>query len=275
VKRAILLAAVVGCGNQTARMPSPARYEWPERMTYRVEYVSETQRDTVPLLRYVELKTLRLVLRDDRYLAWHDSVLKTSQAPGQPAVLEALWPEDTLQFHLKLGSRGEITDLVPGCDPALPACREALPSALPLELRRVVPRLPVWEAPRGAEWQDSLAYDDVPRPRGTRGYVITRYRAEGDTTIAGARYWVVRWRSVRHSFAPSGLRATIIAEAPVEETGLVMVDKERLIPAYASWIGAVAAPPPLRALGTTGTGFRGRAYLAGSPFDAMINPPGS
>jgi hypothetical protein len=44
-----------------------------------------------------------------------------------------------------------------------------------------------------------------------------------------------------------------------------------MIPAYSTWAGAVAAPASMRALGATGSGFRGRAYLAGSVFDSLYS----
>ena len=43
----------------------------------------------------------------------------------------------------------EITRVQLACDPVLPGCAAALPWGVALELRRFIPRLPIWEAPRG------------------------------------------------------------------------------------------------------------------------------
>lgn len=265
-----LLAVLAGCADQAARAPNPTAYRWPERFAYRVQYVSETRRDREPLVRYDETKTMRFEVRDDGYLVWHDSVLKTSEQPGRPPARVPYVPEDTLQFTLRLGRQGELGQPRVGCDPAVPECKDALPSSLPLELRRIVPRLPVWEAPKGATWEDTLSYDDLPRPRGSRGYVVTSYSLVGDTTVGDGAYWVVGWRSLRRSYRGSGGRAVIAVETPVGEQGATFVDKRRLIPVYAIWAGAVPAPPALRALGATATGFRGRAALVGTVFDSLM-----
>ncbi|MDO8665943.1 MAG: hypothetical protein Q7J79_04975 [Gemmatimonadales bacterium] len=260
----------LSCGNETARSPSPLGFRWPDRFAYGFEYVSETKRDGQLLVRYDERKTVRFEVREDRYLVSHDSVLKVTSMSGRPTTLEAYWPEDTLQFYVKLGPLGEIANVEPGCDPAVPACADALSSALPLELRHIIPRLPVWPAPAGATWTDSLAYDDASRSRGSRGYVLTHYRSAGDTVVAARAYWVIRWNSVRHAFRNEGGALGIAADPPLQETGAVFVDKEQLTPAYAVWAGALAAPPELRAMGVTGSGFRGRAYIPGSTFDPRV-----
>lgn len=270
---ALILGAslfALSCGNQAARSPTPTGFRWPNQFAYRVEYVSETERGGQPLVRYDEHKTIRFAVRDDRYVVWHDSVVKLTSWPGRPPTVEPYWPEDTLQFYLRLGPLGELSNSEPGCDPAMPACADALPSSLPLELRQIIPRLSVWPAPAGATWTDSLVFDDVPRARGSRGYVVTTYRAVGDTLVAGGRYWVVRWSSVRRAFRGSGGALGIVADPPVQVTGAVFVDKDRLLPAYAVWAGALAAPPELRALGVSGSGFRGRAYIPGSLFDPRV-----
>lgn len=260
----------LSCGNETARSPSPTGYRWPERFTFGVEYVREAQRDGQLLVRYDERKFVRLEIREDRYLVSHDSVLKLTSIPGRPTMREAYWPEDTLQFYVKLGPLGEIANVEPGCDPVVPACADALGSALPLELRHIIPRLPVWPAPAGATWTDSLAYDDASRARGSRGYVLTDYRSAGDTVVAARAYWVIRWISIRRSFRNAGGTLGIAADPPVQEAGEVFVDKERLMPAYAVWAGALAAPRELRAMGATGSGFHGRAYIPGSAFDPNL-----
>lgn len=259
--------------NQAERAPNPTAYHWPEQLAYRVDYVSEAQRDRVPILKYAETKTTRLMLRDGQYLGAQDSVLKTSQRPGEPLVLVPYTPEDTLAFYVKLGAHGELTDISLGCDPAVPACAEALPSSVALELRRIIPRLPIWEAPQGGGWVDSLAFDDASRPGGTRGTVITNYTGRRDTVIGGQAYWVVGWRSVRTAFRRGAGAAGLAAEAPVQEDGITLVDKRRLLPVFSTWAGAVAAPPRMRAIGATASGFRGRAYLGGSPFDSSMARP--
>ncbi len=264
-----LSAALSGaCGNKSARAPNPTGYDWPDSLAYRIEYAAESQRDTQVLGRYDEDKILRLRVRDDRYLTWHDSLVKASTTPGSPPRNERLWPEDTLHYYVSLGRLGEISGSEPGCDPAIPACHEALPSALPLELRRIIPRLPVWWPPKGFEWEDTLAFDDLPRSRGSRGSVITSYRASRDTVLAGRGYWIVVWTSMKRAYrnAPGG---GVIADPAVEEHGSVYVDKQLLLPAYAGWFGAVAAPPELQGMGVTGAGFRGRAFLVGSAFDSL------
>jgi len=267
------LALLLGACDQAARAPNPTAYHWPERLAWHVDYVSEAQRDRVPLLQYAETKTTRLMLRNGQYVGAQDSVLKTSQRPGEPLVLVPYLPEDTLAFYVKLGSHGELTDVSLGCDPAVPACAEALPSSVMLELRRIIPRLPIWEAPQGGGWVDTLAFDDASRPGGTRGSVITSYTGRRDTIIGGQAYWVVGWRSARSAFRRGAGAAGIAAEGTVEEAGITLVDKRQLLPVLSTWAGAVAAPPAMRAIGATASGFRGRAYLGGSPFDStMVRP---
>lgn len=256
------------CSGQAARAPTPTVYHWPEQLAWRVDYVSEAQRDRVPILKYAESKTTRLARREGQYLGEQDSVLKTSQRPGGPLLLVTYTPEDTLAFTVRLGTHGELTDMRLGCDPALPECAVALPSAVTMELRRIIPRLPVWEAPSGGGWQDTLTFDDAARPGGTRGTVISRYTGRRDTVIYGREYWMIGWRSLRQSYRQGAGAAGIVAETPVQEDGITLVDKRLLVPVFAIWAGAVAAPPELRAIGATASGFRGRAYLAGSPFDS-------
>ena len=265
--RSVIVAALAlgGCTNESARAPNPTGYDWPDAFAYRVEYVAETVRDTEVLARYDETKLLRLVVRDDRYLVWNDSLSKINWSPGAAPQAGRAYPEDTLRYYMRLTRRGEFTDVEPGCDPAMAECRDALPSALPLELRRVIPRLPVWWPPRGHEWVDTLRFDDLPRPDGARGALITTYRDLPDTVLAGRSYWLVGWKSRKLASRPSG--GEMVADATVEEYGDVLVDKLSLIPVFAGWYGALAAPPALRAVGVTATAFRGRAWLVGSALD--------
>jgi hypothetical protein len=266
--RLLTLAALCqACGNNSAKAPNPTGYDWPERSVYRVEYAAQSQRDTQVMVGYDETKKLRFAVRDDGFLVWHDSVSKVSRVGGAPPKNQALWPEDTLHYYVRLGRLGEISGSEPGCDPALPACREALPSALPLELRHIIPRLPVWWPPKGYEWEDTLTFDDLPRSRGARGSVVTRYRAARDTVFRGRGYWIVTWHSLRRAFR-NGPTGAMTAEPQIEERGAVFVDKQLLLPAYALWYGALEAPPALQALGIKGTDFRGRAFLMGSMFDS-------
>ncbi len=264
-------AAALGCGNRTAQAPNAVAFAWPDHFAYRLDYVSEAQRDRQPIVRYVETRTARFVIRDGQYLVGFDSVLKTNQRPGEPLTKVPDLPEDTLAFYAKIGRHGELTDVAPGCDPALPECRRALPSVVLMELRRVIPRLPLWEAPRGGHWVDTLNFDDASRPRGTRGSVVTSYGGRGDTIIGGRSYWLIGWRSVRHSWRGDDTGPTLGAEPPVEEAGMTFVDKQLLLPVFSTWGGAVPAPPEARVLGATGTGFRGRAYLAGTIFDSLYS----
>ena len=269
-------AALAACGNNTARAPNPTRYEWPDSFAYRIVYVSGVQGNGRTLLRFVESKRLNVLLRDQQYLAWHDSVLKTSHIPG--GLLSALphSPEDTLVYYLRLGRYGEVADVQLGCDPAVPQCADALPSLIRLELRKILPRLSVWQAPRGGWWVDTLSWDDAPRPRGERGTVVTTYTAARDTTIAGRGYWMVGWTSVRQAFRRADPRgpAGMLAETSVRETGVSFVDKRRLLPVYSTWAGAVTIAEQLRALGATAEGFRGRAYLVGTRFDSVFAQEG-
>ncbi len=264
--------ALGSCGNESARAPNPTGYDWPDSFTYRVEYVALSGRDTVPVARFEESKELHLVVRDERYLAWNDHLLKANEVRGERPAPAPPNPEDTTQFFVRLGRLGEIVRSVPACDPAVPACQAVLPSAMSFELRRIIPRLPVWWPPKGHEWDDTLAYDDVPRAGGARGSVITSYRASRDTVIAGRGYWIVTWSSVRYAYrtSPAG---QVVAYPPVEERGAVYVDKERLIPVFAGWFGAVTPPPELRSAGITRTDFRGRALLAGSALDSLARTP--
>ncbi len=265
----VLVAVVLGgCANESARAPNPTGYDWPDAFTYRVEYVAESVRDTQLVSRYDETKLLRFVVRDDRYLVWNDSISKVQLMPGSGSQRGRLYTEDTLHSYVRLTRLGEFNDVEPACDPSLPACHDALPSALPLELRRVIPRLPVWWPPKGHEWVDTLPFDDLPRPDAARGVLITTYRDLRDTVLAGGKYWLVTWKSVRLAARPSG--GSMVPDPTVEEYGEVLVDKARLVPVFAGWYGALAAPPALRAVGVTATAFRGRAWMVGSAIDSAM-----
>jgi hypothetical protein len=263
--------AATAC-SRANRAPNPYAFRWPDTIAYRIDYVSLVQRNREALMRFAETKTIRLAIRNTQYLGAFDSVLKSSQKPNEALVLVPYEPEDTLLFTVKLGSHGEINDLTLGCDPTVPACSRALPSSVQLELRRIIPRLPIFEAPAGGGWVDTLSFDDAAREGGTRGTVITSYTGRRDTTISGRAYWLIGWRSVRRAFTPgAGASASLGATQPVEESGVTLVDKQKLMPVYSTWAGAVAAPPAMRAAGATGSGFRGRAYLAGTVFDSLYS----
>jgi hypothetical protein len=269
----LLLSSLAGCRSEARTEPAPTAYAWPDTFAFVVEYVSETRTDSAVVARYEEKKVVRFAARDEQFLVWHDSVIKETLLPGRPVAVEPYVAEDTLHYYATLDRRGQVTNSEPGCDPAVPTCRDALPSALPLELRRLIPRLPVWAAPRGKTWEDTIVFDDTPRPRGSRGLVVTTYRVSGDTIISGTPMWVIAWRAMRRSFAGVGGAGGISGNVPIEETGLVYVDRDRQIPVFATWAGGVAAPPEMRAMGIRGTGFRGRAYLAGSVVERLLSAP--
>jgi hypothetical protein len=269
----LLSSALIACRSEVRTEPTPTTYVWPDTFALVVEYVSETRTDSLVVARYEEKKVVRFAARDEQFLVWHDSVIKENLVPGRAPAVEPYVAEDTLHYYVTLDRRGQVTNSEPGCDPGVPACRDALPSALPLELRRLIPRLPVWAAPRGQTWEDTIVFDDTPRPRGSRGSVVTSYRVSGDTIISGNPMWVVVWRAMRRTFAAVGGVGGIAGNVPVEETGLVYIDKERQLPVFATWAGGVVAPPEMRAMGIRGTGFRGRAYLAGSIVERLLSAP--
>ncbi len=264
-------AFLAGCGNDSAQAPNPPHFDWPDAFAYRLQYVEEAQSAAGVVTRLEETATLRFLVRNDRYLAWNDSVVKIAQAAGRSREPGTLSPEDTLRYLVRLGRLGEFTDVVPDCDPTAGACAAAFPSAMPLELRRIIPHLPVWWPPRGRAWADTLDFDDLPRPGAARGSVLTVYRVTADTVFAGRRYWIIGWRSARRAWRPAG--GGLVQDPETHEYGDVLVDKATLLPAYAQWYGALPATPQLRALGVRGTGYRGRAWLAGSVFDSLQVAP--
>jgi hypothetical protein len=226
-------------------------------------------KDTVTVARRQETKELRFVVRyDGTFAVWRDSVRATETRPGAAPSEVAPWPEDTLHYFVRLSRWGEFLSIEPSCDPAVTACREAPPSALPVELRHLIPRLPVWWPPKGAQWEDTLAFDDLPRPRGARGTWAAVCRAARDTAVGEKAYWIVTWHAVRRAVR-GGPGGAIVAEPALEENGRVFVDKQLLIPALAEWWGTTPPPPDLRTLGATRTAIRGRAVLVGSGLDAL------
>ncbi|HVO35760.1 MAG TPA: hypothetical protein VMT21_09360 [Gemmatimonadales bacterium] len=258
-----------GCGNETARAPVPTAYEWPDAFEYRIAYTQQVEKGSETVARSEESKRLRFAARDDGFFTvWHDSVLKVQATRGVPPSAEPLWPEDTLHYFVRLSRWGEFLAIEPGCDPAVAACHEAPPSALPLELRHLIPRLPVWWPPQGHAWEDTLAFDDLPRPRGVRGTVTAVYRAARDTTAGGRTYWIVTWHSVRRAVRVAQGGA-IVADPPVEESGAIYVDKRLLIPAFAEWRGTVPPAAEHRSPGATRTEIRGRMVLVGGGFDSL------
>ena len=263
-------ASLVACGDRAARAPSPTWYEWPDRLDYRFEHVAELQRQTRPVQRFETRKVLRIGVRDAQYALVYDSVLRLTAGAGGTG-REPYHPEDTLAFYLDLGRRGEIR-IVPACDPAVAACAAVLPGVVALELRRLIPGLPPWMAPPGARWDDTLVFDDTSRPAGSRGRVVTTYGPVRDTVIGGVEYWRVGWHAVRQAFRRPPGGAGFAPERPTDEDGLTLIEKRRLIPAFSTWAGAVAAPPGLRAMGIDASGFRARAWLVGSVFDSAFGP---
>jgi len=288
MRRAVtmLLGALgaAGCRDRTAQSPSPQYYRWPERMNYRLESVVELQRDARAVQRLEVFKVLKLTVRESQYVLVYDSVLKTTLVPGGPPQLAPYLPEDTLAFAMSLGRRGELGQVVAGCDPALPACDAALPSTVAMEMRRFVPGLPVWPIPAGGTWVDTLRFDDTRRPGGTRGTFVTAYGPVRDTLIGATRYWLVPWRARKQAFrAPPG-GAGFLPEQPTDEAGLTLIDKSREIPVIATWAGALPAPADLRAIGIQASAYRTRVWLAGTRFDSLFaaeraapapGPPGS
>jgi hypothetical protein len=268
---AICAAAwTLGCGNNASRAPSPTAYRWPDRFGYRVDLVAQAQRDSQLLVRYEETRVTRFLVREDRYVVASDSVLKTVQQLGAAPVPARYAPEDTLAYYVGIGRHGELSRVELGCDPAVPACAAALPSAPRLQLRRIIPRLSAWEAPRGSSWADTLEFDDVARPGGTRGSVITVYSASSDTVIGGAACWVVAWHSERRAYGPGTPSNPIAPLPPVREDGVTFIEKGRMIPVFSTWAGVSVASPDLRAFGATASGYRGRAYLVGSALDSIF-----
>lgn len=262
----VSLAAVGGCGNDAGKGPSPTEYAWPERFAYRIEFVSSTQRGGRELMRYQEARTLNFDIRDDEsYLVYTDSIIRESSEAGGPFELMPPAESDTLGWYIRLGKLGEQRDVQVACDPAVDACRRTMPSLMPLQLRRIIPRLSEWPAPAGYGWVDTLEFDDASRG-GTRGLLVTEYRVRADTTVGAAEFWRLSWHSVLRSYMPSA-NAVILESRPIEEDGVTFVDKGLLLPAFSAWAGATMLSRDTVG-GALGTGFRGRAVLAGSAFDA-------
>ena len=267
---AVLLLAA--CDDKTVQSPNPMYYAWPERFDFRMEQVSELQREARPVQRLEAHKVLKFTVREDQYVMVYDSVLKTTIVPGGPAQLAPYLPEDTLAFYLELGRRGDLGRVVAGCDPALPECAAVLPSSVAIELRRMVPSLPMWPVPRGGTWTDTLRFDDAGRPSGTRGTFVTTYGPVRDTSMGGAEYWLVPWHTIKRAFRRPFAGAGLAPEQPAEDDGLTLIDKRRLLPVFSTWAGAAGAPRELRAIGIEASAFRARVYLVDSPFDSAFAP---
>jgi len=265
----LLAIGFAACGNETARAPNPTAYDWPDTFSYRIAFEARSTRDTETVGLYEESKELRFAVRDDgTFAVWRDSVRKTETRRAAASSAASLWPEDTLHYFVRLSQWGEFLAIEPGCDPAAAVCREVPPSALPRELRHLIPRLPLWWPPKGAHWEDTLLFDDLPRPRGGRGMVTTVYSAARDTVAGDRTYWIVTWHSVRRAVR-SAAGGAAVAEPDLEESGAVYVDKQLLIPALAEWRGTTLPAPELRTLGATRTAIRGRAVLVGSGLDSL------
>jgi hypothetical protein len=266
-----VVLTMTACESRVAESPTPAFYAWPERVDYRLEQVSELQRDARAVQRAEVHKLLRFSVRDGEYVMVYDSVLKfTVTGGGGGAQLGPYLPEDTLAFHVALGRRGELGRVVAGCDPALPACAAVYPSSVAMELRRFIPGLPIWPIPPGGTWEDSLRFDDTARPGGTRGTMVTRYGPVRDTTIGGVAYWLVPWHASKVAFRRATGGSPIAAERPPQDDGVALIDKARLLPVISSWAGATGAPPELQAIGVEAGAFRARAYLVGTSFDSAF-----
>ena len=257
---------LAACANQSARAPNPTGYDWPDAFAYRIEIVAETAPDAAGVIAHEETKLLHFAVRNDRYLAWNDGVANVRSDSGagmQPGRVDAA---DTLHWYVRLTRLGEFNDVEPDCDPSVATCHDVHPSTLPLELRRVVPRLPVWWPPKGHPWADTLRFDDLPRPSGTRGSLITTYRDRRDTVLDGRAYWVVDWTSETRAERRAG--GAMVADPAARESGEVLVDKQRLVPVLALWHGVPAPSRSPQAGGVAATAFRGRARLVGSALDS-------
>ena len=253
---------VSSCGNQTARAPNPTAYDWPDSFAYRIREVARTEKDTEWVAGHERSKQLRFLVRGDgAFSVSQDSVRLTDLLRGGRASSPLPLPDDTIRYFVRLSRWGEFLSVEPACDPSTMECRDALPSVLLMDLRRVIPRLPVWWPPRGRSWEDTLPIDDSPRPRGLRGALATEYRVPRDTLVGGEAYWVVTSHS---AWRPTGTAAA----GAVEENSVVYVDKLRLIPAFAEWSAGLAPPAGLMGRGAARTVTRGRAVLVGSPFDS-------
>ena len=250
------------CGNQTARAPVPTAYDWPDAFAYRIRAVARTERDTEWVARYERSKQVRFLVRGDgAFSVSQDSVRLTDLLRGGRPASPLPLSDDTTRYFVRLSRWGEFLSVEPACDPSMRECRDALPSALLMDLRRIIPRLPVWWPPRGRSWEDTLRIDDSPRPRGLRGTLVTEYRVPWDTVVGGEAYWVVASHSAWRSTGTA-------AAGVVEENAVVYVDKLRLVPAFAEWSAGLPPPAELMGRGATRTVTRGRAVLVGSPFDS-------
>ena len=262
----LVAALVAGCGNETARAPNPTAYDWPESMAYRVREVVQAMRDSLVAVRRESSRTLRFVLGyDGAYSVWQDSVRLTAVERGGAPTAERPMPEDTLRYFVRLSRRGEFLSEEPACDPAVSECGDAPRSVLLLRLRNIIPGLPVWWPPKGHPWEDTLRVDDSDRSRGQRGMRVIAYRSDRDTAAGGSGYWIVSWRSAWSSSMGSPALGDGLGAGG--DSGVVYVDKRRLIPALAVWASAWPPRGPGEG-GATRTEVSGRAVLVGSVFDA-------
>jgi hypothetical protein len=261
-----LFALAGACGNQSARAPNPTKYVWPDSFAFHLQFDSMAATGVA----LDESEVLHFVVRtgpfNGVYRVWNDSVVKAVSAAGRPVERGGASAEDTLGYLVGLGRLGEFTSVERDCDPTVGACAEALPSALPVELRRIIPHLPVWWPPRGHWWADTLVFDDLPRPGASRGQVFTYYHVSADSGLADRGYWVVSWHSVRRAWRSEG--GTMVAEPERRVYGSVLVDKARLLPVLANWYGGLSGRGGPDAGDAGRTGFRGRAWLVGTAFDS-------
>lgn len=249
---------LAGCGNQSGRAPVPPHYDWPDGFAYWVTNDADFAVGTAARASVAWRGVTRFEVRNERYVIWNDSVVRTRAAGDSAAVPAALELGDTLRHFVRLSRYGGLDDIQPDCDPSVPLCRNVLPSLLPRQLRHLIPRLPVWWPPRGHPWVDTLRFDDRPRPGGGAGSVVITYRDPRDTVVAGRSAWVIGWRSVTLTL-DSAARA---GAEPLVETGAVLVDRGMLMPAQAWWSGTIAAA------GGGTTSWRGTARLLSAAFDS-------
>jgi hypothetical protein len=235
-------------------------------MTYRVREVARVMRESLVVAHRESSRTLRFVVGyDGAYSVSQDSVRLTAFPQGGAPTAERPMPEDTLRYFVRLSRWGEFRSEEPACDPAVPECGDAPRSVLSIRLRKIIPELPVWWPPKGHLWEDTLRIDDSHRSRGRRGMLVLGYRSERDTVAGGTGYWIVSWRSMWYP-APGSPVSGDWFEAG-GDSGLVYVDKQRLVPAFAAW-GSSRPPREVRESGATRTEISGRAVLVGSVFDS-------
>ncbi len=210
------LALLAAC---RAAPPSPPEYRWPESFSYRLEVTTAPGPGDTASSNQPDVRVLTIGRRDDLYRV----------------------RLDTIEFRVELGSRAELARVERSCDPALAPCRAASPPLLRRELRRIMPRLSIWPVAPGGTWADTVELADALAP-GDSGRVVTTYTPGPGDTIAGRRYWRIRWRAVHTT-----------ASGPVsEEEGATLVDQRTRLPVYSLWTGRSAG---------SGASYSGKAYL--------------